>query len=101
MEDNTLLIVGALGLGMMFMMSQKNQQSQAPIYIPVPSTGGGYSSQPVQQQPTTGQKIVNTIQTGQSIYDAGKRLYDSIVGSSNSLNMRLTPSVLPSNWNMA
>ncbi|WP_162054514.1 hypothetical protein [Pontibacter pamirensis] len=103
MNDNTLLIVGVLGIGGLYLMSQNKDKQMVSPHVIVPGVNSGATSPYVTKQTTlsTGQKITNTIQTGVSIVEAGKGLFDSVSsifrGSRSNLLPQTTPSFLPKN----
>jgi hypothetical protein len=73
MKDNKLLIAGAVGLGIMYMMSQKKNEatSQTPNGYTYQPQQGNY---PQQQKPTTGERVINTVNTATAIAKAGSEL---------------------------
>lgn len=103
MNDKTLLTVGVVGIGGLYLMSQYKDKQIVSPHVTVPGINSGTTSPYVVRQTpsSTGQKITNTIQTGVSIVEAGKDLFDSIStifrGSRSNLLPRTMPSFLPKN----
>lgn len=101
MNDKTLLTVGVVGIGALYLMSQYKDKQIVSPHVNAPRINPGTTSPYVVRQTpsSTGQKITNTIQTGVSIVEAGKDLFDSISsifrGSKTNLVPQTTPSFLP------